>query len=173
MSVISTSPYGCHLNKKCHMPDIRSDAKDVYWRNAHVPRVPLGQGRSTVTPRCVWGQDIPRFSVPSQKRLVEGGRLTAVGSAGSGWSAAVSLPCLGLAVVVTFTVGLWAPTVVVVITGGVVLLGSTVDLTSSETVGTVRTSLSYLISSGHSKKVNHEVRYSHFIIYDGLYIVII
>lgn len=101
---------------------------------ADIPRVPLGQGRSTVTPLCACGQDIPLLSVPSQKRLLEGGRLTAVGSAGgSGCSTAT-----GLGVTVMCAAGLWAMVVVVIMTGGVDLPGSSVDMTS-ETVGTVGT----------------------------------
>lgn len=46
-----------------------------------IPRVPLGQGRSTIIPLCVWGQLIPLASVGSQnlsgkgKKLVTGGIL--------------------------------------------------------------------------------------------------
>ncbi len=103
--------------------------------SADAPRVPLGQGRSTVAPRCVCGQEIPLLSVPSQKRLLEGGGLTALGSGGgSGRSTAA-----GSGVTVMLSAGLWVMPIAVVLMGGVDLLGCSVDVTSSETVGTVGT----------------------------------
>lgn len=116
------------------MPDASCKNNSNACFMADIPRVPLGQGRSTVTPLCACGQDIPLLSVRSQKRLLEGGRLTAVGSAGgSGCSTAT-----GLGVTVMCAAGLWAMVVVVIMTGGVDLPGCSVDMTS-ETVGTVGT----------------------------------
>lgn len=68
-----------------------------------------------MTPRRVCGQEIPLLSVPSQKRLPEGG--------GSG-------------VMLMLSEGLGVMLEVLVLKAGVDLLGCTVDVTSSETVGT-------------------------------------
>ncbi len=88
-----------------------------------------------MAPRCVCGQEIPLLSVPSQKRLLEGGGLTALGSGGgSGRSTAA-----GSAVTVMLSAGLWVMLKAVVLMGGVDLLGCSVEVTSSETVGTVGT----------------------------------
>jgi len=75
------------------------DAVSAYIRQpVGLPRVPLGQGLSTLLPVRVWGQSMALLRVSSQKR-VGGGGSAAVGSAVAGppLSSNGSLPSRGSA----------------------------------------------------------------------------
>jgi len=134
---LTNSNRGCSLRT----PQVILKAESIRpsgEREPCLPRVPLGQGRSTSMPLWVWGHIMSLFSVASQKRsdkgkVSRGGGEVVCGITGGGRGAPL-LPSLGPVVVVVLATPQCAVVVVVV----VVVFWGWGDVVTSDSGGAVK-----------------------------------